>query len=116
MQRRTLTVLLVLLAAVIARAQECWLQPKKFRPALNEEMIVAFLAGDNFDGEPWDLKKNKIVKLELSHLAKLIDLKLQVKPDAKEKLKYNFNNNELKIELPASLRTTLVDVVRVELQ
>jgi len=53
----------------------------------SEEMFVVFLAGDNFDGEPWDLKKNKIVKLELSHLAKLIDLKLQVRPDAKLKYK-----------------------------
>ena len=88
MQRKTLTVLLVLLAAGVAKSQEFWLQPKKFRLAVNEEVNVVFLAGDNFDGELWDLKKNKIVKLELSHLTKLVDLKLQVKPDAKEKMKY----------------------------
>jgi len=52
----------------------------------------------------------------------VITLKMSGKPKSvillgsKEKLKYNFANNELKIELPASLRTTLVDVVRVELQ
>jgi uncharacterized GH25 family protein len=88
MQRKILTVLLVLLAAGTVRPQEFWLQPKKFRLTPNEEMNVAFLAGENFDGEPWDLKKNKILKLELSHLAKLVDLKLQVKPDGKENLKY----------------------------
>src|SRR5258707_10405896 len=90
MQKKTVTVLLVLLTTLFAQSHEFWLQPKKFKYALNEEMNVAFLVGENFEGEPWDMKKNEIEKLELSHLAKTTDLRLQVKPDAKEKLKYKF--------------------------
>jgi uncharacterized GH25 family protein len=110
MQKRIVTVLLTFLATQLL-SQEFWLLPKKFKYALNEEMNVAFLVGENFEGEPWDLKKNKIEKLELSHLARAIDLKLQVKPDAKEKLKYKFieegtyllsmQSNEAYIELDA---------------
>jgi uncharacterized GH25 family protein len=89
MQKKAITFLLILLTTPLM-SQEIWLQSKKFKYALNEEMNVAFLAGGNFEGEPWDLKKNKIVKLELSRQAKVTDLKLQIKPDAREKLKYKF--------------------------
>lgn len=51
---------------------------------------MGFMVGENFEGELWDLKKNKIEKLELSHLNKNIDLRPQVKTDAKEKLRYKF--------------------------
>ncbi len=80
----------VFLVAHTALSQELWVQGKKFKYALNEEMNAAFLTGDNFDGEPSDLKTTKIGKLELSHLAKTNDLRLQVKPDAREKLKLKF--------------------------
>lgn len=86
---KKLSVLLILfLSAWLAESHEFWLQPKKFRYTVGEEMSVGFMVGENFDGEPWDLKKNKIQKLDLIHLAKTIDLRAQVKPDAKEKLKY----------------------------
>jgi uncharacterized GH25 family protein len=90
MLKRIITLLLVLVATQITQSHEFWLQPKKFRYALSEEMNVAFQVGENFEGEPWDLKKNRIEKLQLSHLAKAVDLKAQLKPDAKEKLKYKF--------------------------
>jgi len=93
MPKKSVTIFFVLITTLVVESHEFWLQPKKFRYALNEEMTVAFLVGENFDGEPWDLKKNKIEKLELSHLTKSIDLRLQVKPDAKEKLKYKFTEN-----------------------
>lgn len=111
MQKRLFTFLLVILSTLAVQSHEFWLQPKKFKYALNEEMNVAFLVGENFEGEPWDLKKNKVEKLELSHLTKTTDLRLQVKPDAKEKLKYKFTeegtfllsmqSNEASIELDA---------------
>jgi uncharacterized GH25 family protein len=90
MQSKIIFTLGILLTASFTLSHEFWLQTKKFRYALGEEMNVAFLVGENFEGEPWDLKKNKIEKLELSHLAKSIDLRQQVKPEAKEKLKYKF--------------------------
>jgi len=69
----------------IAQSHEFWLQPKKFRYILNEEAKIDLLVGENFEGEPWDLKKNKIEKLDLHHLAKVTDVRTSVKPDAKEK-------------------------------
>jgi len=90
MQKKIIAFLQVFLTTLVVQSHEFWLQPKKFKYALNEEMNVSFLVGENFEGELWDLKKNKIEKLELSHLAKVVDLRAQVKPDAKEKLKYKF--------------------------
>jgi uncharacterized GH25 family protein len=90
MPKKAATIILVFITTLVVYPQELWVQSKKFGYALNEEMIVSFLVGDDFDGEPWDLRKNKIEKLELSHLAKTVDLRLQVKPEAKEKLKYKF--------------------------
>jgi uncharacterized GH25 family protein len=90
MKKEIIFTVSILLIAGIVLSHEFWLQPRKFKYTLNEEMNVAFLVGENFEGEPWDLKKNKIEKLELSHLTKTIDLRLQVKPEAKEKLKYKF--------------------------
>src|SRR5579872_5218416 len=111
MQKRTIIFLLIFLTTLVVQSHEFWLQPKKFKYALNEEMNVAFQVGENFEGEPWDLKKNKIEKLELFHLAKTIDLRQQVKLDAKEKLKYKFveegtfllsmQSNEAYLELDA---------------
>jgi uncharacterized GH25 family protein len=90
MKKEIIFTVSILFITGIVLPHEFWLQPKKFKYALNEEMNVAFLVGENFEGEPWDLKKNKIEKLELSHLTKTIDLRLQVNPEAKEKLKYKF--------------------------
>jgi uncharacterized GH25 family protein len=78
------------LATQLASSHEFWLQPGKFRYGVNEEMNVALLVGENFEGEPWDLKKNKIERLELHHLAKIVDLRPQVRPGDKDPLKYKF--------------------------
>ncbi|HLZ15415.1 MAG TPA: DUF4198 domain-containing protein [Cyclobacteriaceae bacterium] len=90
MKKGVITLSLIFLLRVMVQSHEFWLQPQKFRYALGEEMIVDFVVGESFEGEPWDLKKNKIEKLELSHLAGVVDLRQQVKIDAKEKLKYKF--------------------------
>ena len=90
MQKGVVTVLLVFLTSLVVQSQELWLQPKKFRYALNEEMRIDFFVGENFEGEPWNLKTNKIEKLDVIHLTKSTDLRQLVKPDAKEKLKYKF--------------------------
>jgi len=69
-------------------SHECWLQPKKFKLGVGEALTVDFLVGENFEGEPWDLKKNKIEKLQLAHLENTADLRTLVKPDGKQKLAY----------------------------
>jgi len=109
--KKLISIIAILFVWIGASSHEFWLQPKKFKYALNEEMNVAFLVGENFEGESWDLKKNKIEKLALSHLTKTTDLRLQVKPDEKVKLKYKFaeegtyllsmQSNEAYIELEA---------------
>jgi len=88
--KKLITLSSAIILWTVAQSHEFWLQPKKFRYTVGEEMKVAFVVGENFEGEPWDLKKNKVEKLDLHHLAKVTDLKLQVKPEEKEKLKYKF--------------------------
>ncbi len=91
MKKKIIVFMLIFLLAQFVQSHEFWLQPKKFRYTVGEEMSVDFMAGENFDGEPWDLKKHKIDKLDISHLTKTIELKSQLKPEGKEKLKYKFS-------------------------
>ncbi|MBS1557367.1 MAG: DUF4198 domain-containing protein [Bacteroidetes bacterium] len=82
--------LLIVLAAAVAESHEFWLQPQKFKYKVGEDLTLRFMVGDHFEGEPWDLQKHKIEKLELHHLAKFSDLRSAVAPAQKEKLKYQF--------------------------
>ncbi len=90
MYKRVISILFLIASGTFALAHEFWLLPKKFRFAVGEEMPVNFMVGENFEGEPWDLKKHKIEKLELYQLTKSSDIRALVKPDAKEKLKVKF--------------------------
>jgi uncharacterized GH25 family protein len=87
--KKIMSLIAVLLVGVAAHCHEFWLQPKKFRYKVGEEAVVNFLVGENFEGEPWDLKKNKVEKLDLHHLTKAIDLRTQVRPD-EDRLKFKF--------------------------
>jgi uncharacterized GH25 family protein len=90
MYKRLITILLITVYGTIALAHEFWLLPKKFRFAVGEEMPVSFMVGENFEGEPWNLQKHKVEKLELHQLTKSKDIRALVKPDEKEKLKIKF--------------------------
>ncbi|MBI1767010.1 MAG: DUF4198 domain-containing protein [Bacteroidetes bacterium] len=90
MKRKIHFVIFILLIGSIAESHEFWLQPKKFWYKIGEDLRVDFLVGENFEGELWDLDKNKIEKLNLHHLTKVIDLKTQVKPAEKDRLKFKF--------------------------
>jgi len=85
--KKVISLFIVLFAWLAVESHEFWLQPKKFKCNVGEELKIEFLVGENFEGEPWDLSKNKIEKLDLHHLSKVIDLKNQVKPTEKDKLK-----------------------------
>jgi uncharacterized GH25 family protein len=80
----------VLFLAIVGQCHEFWLLSNKFKYAVGEEVKIDFLIGENFDGEPWEFKKNKIEKLELHHLANVTDIKEQVKVDERDKLKIKF--------------------------
>ncbi len=88
MKKRLNLTIIILFLSTLVQSHEFWLQPRKFSFSAGEELKVNFMVGENFDGELWDLKKHKIEKLELHHLAKIIDLKNQLKPEAKDKLTF----------------------------
>jgi uncharacterized GH25 family protein len=90
MRKRLITLLLITMCGTIALAHEFWLLPKKFRFAVGEEMPVSFMVGENFEGEPWNLQKHKVEKLELHQLTKSKDIRALVRPEEKEKLKIKF--------------------------
>ena len=87
MKKKTFLLVLIISIGMIAQSHEFWLQPKKFKFAVDEELAVEFKVGENFEGEPWDLKKHKIEKLELHQLTKFKDVKALAKPEGRDRLK-----------------------------
>lgn len=69
----------ILLLTFITDAHEFWLQPKKFKYALGEEIKLDFMVGESFTGEFWDLKRHKAEKMELHRLGGVRDLAKEVK-------------------------------------
>jgi len=74
---------IVMLGTVIAQAHEFWLQPQKFFFQVGEKATIGLRVGENFAGEPWDLAKNKVERLQLLHLEQVKDLKAAVAPNDK---------------------------------
>lgn len=87
MKKRIILISLIILAGLIAQSHEFWLQSAKFKFKIGEELIVDFRVGENFEGEPWDLKKHKIEKLELHQLTKFKELTSAVKIEGHDRLK-----------------------------
>lgn len=54
----------ILLISLIIQAHEFWLQPNKFYFEVGETATIDFLVGEHFVGEPWDLTKQRVYKLE----------------------------------------------------
>lgn len=90
--KKLVTLFVVVFISSLATAHEFWLQPKKFRYSVGEEVKVDFLVGENFTGEPWDLVKNKVeTALVISAYGKK-DLKTTVKPAKGNNLTYKIAN------------------------
>ncbi len=87
MKKKILLIALIVSIGMIAQSHEFWLQSTKFRLNVGEELKVDFRVGENFEGEPWDLKKHKIEKLELHQLTKFKDVKAFAKPEGRDRLK-----------------------------
>ena len=75
----------------VATAHEFWLQPKKFRYKIGEEMRVDFMVGENFLGEFWDLNRHKVERFEVHTGATVKGLLKDVKPSAGNNLLYRFD-------------------------
>jgi len=97
--------------SLLATAHEFWMQPKKFRYAVGEEVKIDFLVGENFSGENWDLTKHKV---ELAQVISAYGKKVltpAIKPTKGNNLTYKLANegthlfsitsNEAYIELEA---------------
>jgi len=69
----------VLVIASIVQAHEFWLQPKKFKYAVGEEIMLDFMVGENYTGEYWNMNKHKVEKLVLYRLNAEKDLAKEVK-------------------------------------
>jgi uncharacterized GH25 family protein len=89
--RRFVILSIVLLATLLASAHEFWLQPKKYRYQLGEEVKIDFMVGEGFTGEFWDLNRHKAEKAELHSASGVRDLTNEVKT-------INGNNLSLKAD------------------
>ena len=79
--------ILIVVVSTLTFSHEFWMVSLRFRYKLNDEMPVAFVSGGNFDGEQWSVVSNKIDKLELHHGLTVTDLKKNLRPAEKIKLK-----------------------------
>jgi uncharacterized GH25 family protein len=86
MYKRLMTLVLIIGCGTLVLAHEFWLSPRKFRLAIGEELKFNLLVGENFEGEPWDLKKHRIEKLDLHATTKVTDLRNLVKSEARDKV------------------------------
>ena len=91
MKRPILVTILLLLTAAFVDAHEFWLQTKKFRYKVGEEMNVEFMVGENFQGEPWDLKRHKVERLEVHTGITVKNLLKEVKDFKGKNLTYKFD-------------------------
>lgn len=80
--------LLIILCSLIAQAHEFWLQPQKFFFLPGEKVTVSFKVGENFVGEPWDLKRHGVEQLGVQHLDTYQDLKATVQGGDKNNIEF----------------------------
>lgn len=89
---RILFTIALLMLQALSAVHELWLQPATFFLSPGEKLVVGFHEGENFMGEPWDLQKNHIEKLELQQLAKTTNLRDSVKTGEKDNLSYTIEH------------------------
>jgi len=82
---------LLLIVAGVGQAHEFWLQTGKFRYNVGDEMYVEFMVGENFQGEPWDLTKHQVERLEIHQSATVKRLEKQVTQTKGKNLTYKFD-------------------------
>jgi uncharacterized GH25 family protein len=71
----------VLAVSLTVYAHEFWLQPLKFFYALNESLALSFRVGEEFLGEPWKVKTERIEQLEIHSVTKSLDLRDKIVED-----------------------------------
>ena len=61
--RYTITTLALVLVLFVAQAHEFWLQADRYFLKTGEKVQLKFMVGENFMGEPWDLKEHRVESL-----------------------------------------------------
>jgi uncharacterized GH25 family protein len=77
--KRYIALTIVLITALLANAHEFWLQPKKYRYQIGDEVKVDFMVGESFTGEFWDLNRHKAEKVDLYRASGLKNLSKEIK-------------------------------------
>jgi uncharacterized GH25 family protein len=90
--KKLFLILTVVGLSSLALAHEFWLQPKKFRYAVGEEVKIDFLVGENFTGEPWDLTKHKAELVQVVSAYGKKVLTAEVKPTKENNLTFKLAN------------------------
>lgn len=93
MKKKVISVTLLVFLTLLSQAHEFWLQPKKFMYKVGEEMKVGFMVGENFGGDPWDLTRHKVEKLEMHTGAAVKNLMKDMKAAAGNNLAYRFDRS-----------------------
>lgn len=91
MKKRVAVFSALLFVSLIGMSHEFWLQPKKYRYKLGEQMNVDFMVGESFNGEFWDMKRHKVEKLEMYNLGGKKDLLSDVKIKEGNNVGYKFS-------------------------
>lgn len=90
--KRLVALVLVFAVISIAFAHEFWLQPKKYRYKVGEEVSIDFMVGENFTGEFWDLTRHKVETAQVISAYGKKDLKTTVKSTKGNNLIYKLAN------------------------
>ncbi len=90
MKSKDVILLMLPLVCLISMSHEFWLQPKKYKYKVGEQMNVDFMVGESFAGSFWDLKRHKVEKLEMFHLTGKKNLLNEVKTNEGNNLGYKF--------------------------
>jgi len=88
MKKNLLSILILLVVSSLVQAHEFWLQPKKYRHAIGEEIKLDFRVGESFEGEFWDLQRHKVERMELHRASGVKDLLKAVKTTAGNNLAF----------------------------
>jgi uncharacterized GH25 family protein len=94
MKFRVIALSSLLILSFLAEAHEFWLHPERFRLNAGETLAVSFKIGENFTGEPWKFRKQRVELLNLygddGYQQKLID---RIVDGDKENLKVTFERD-----------------------
>jgi uncharacterized GH25 family protein len=74
LNKKIVALFVLMVGSVLAQAHEFWMHPSGFFFSKGESVVISFKVGENFTGEPWNLQKSKLLKLEHHRMALSKDL------------------------------------------